>query len=96
MGEGGKWLDKLRHQMAMSPEPVPGLPLVEITGFRRVLIENHRGVIGYSRDTIRIRVNYGEIEVSGSCLELNHMSREVLVITGSIACVNLYREVGKC
>ena len=95
MGEGGKWVEKLRQRMAMSPEPVPGLPLIEIAGHGRVLIENHRGVIGYSREEIRIRVNYGEIAVSGSCLELNRMSREVLVITGNITCVSL-REVKLC
>ena len=95
MGEGGKWVEKLRHRMAMSPEPVPGLPLVEIAGHSRVLIENHRGVIGYSREEIRVRVNYGEIAVGGSCLELNRMSRELLVITGNITCVSL-REVKIC
>ena len=96
MGEGGKWLERIRQQMALSQEPVPGLPLVEIAGHSRVLIENHRGVIGYSREQIRIRVNYGEIHVQGTCLELNHMSREVLVIRGNILCVSLCREVGKC
>ena len=95
MGEGAKWVEKLRHQMAMSPEPMPGLPLVEIAGHSRVLIENHRGVIGYSREEIRVRVNYGEIAVSGSCLELNRMSRELLVITGNVSCVSL-REVKQC
>lgn len=96
MGQDGKWLEKLRHQIAQSPEPVPGHPIVEISGFRRLLIENHRGVIGYSREQIRVRVNYGEICVSGTGLSLTHMSREVLVVTGAIACVNLHREVGRC
>lgn len=96
MGEGGKWVEKFRHTIAQSPEPVPGLPLVEIAGHSRVLIENHRGVIGYSREEIRVRVNYGEIAVSGSCLELNRISRELLVIRGNITCVSLRREVKQC
>ena len=89
-------MHKLADRMELPAENIPLQTLVEVCGYRRVLIENHRGVIGYSRDTIRIRVNYGEIEVSGSCLELNHMSREVMVITGNILCVSLHREVGKC
>lgn len=96
MGQDGKWMEKLRHQMAKSPEPVPGVPIVEITGFRRVLIENHRGIIGYSREQIRVRVSRGAIVVRGNGLSLTHMSRDVLVVTGSIACVDLNQEVGTC
>lgn len=91
MGERGKWMEKITRQMELSPEPVPGLPLVEISGQRRVLIENHRGVSGYGREQICIRVNYGEISVRGCGLELARMSREQLVITGRIDCVSLIR-----
>lgn len=91
MGERGKWMDKITRQMELSPEPVPGLPLVEISGQRRVLIENHRGVSGYGRQQITVRVSYGEISVRGCGLELARMSREQLVITGRIDCVSLNR-----
>lgn len=91
MGERGKWMDKITRQMELSPEPVPGLPLIEISGQGRVLIENHRGVSGYCRQQISIRVNYGEISVCGCGLELARMSREQLVITGRIDCVSLIR-----
>ena len=94
MGEGGLWREKLRQQVARSQEPVPGLPLVEITGLNRVLIENHRGICCYDREKIRIRVKFGEITVTGCGLELAHMSRERVAITGQIASVELHREVG--
>lgn len=91
MGERGKWMERIQRQMELSPEPVPGLPLVEISGQRRVLIENHGGVSSYGREQICVRVNYGEISVRGFGLELARMSREQLVITGRIDCVNLHR-----
>lgn len=93
MGEGGTWKERLRQQLSGVPEPVPGMPLVEIAGQCRVLIENHRGVTCYGRDQIRIRVHYGEVEVTGCNLELARMSREAVVITGRIQCVRLLREV---
>lgn len=89
MGDRGKWKEKIVRQMELSPEPVPGLPLVEISGQRRVLIENHRGVSGYGPEQIRIRVKFGEISVRGCGLELARMSREQLVITGRIDFVSL-------
>lgn len=92
MGEGGTWKEKLRQQLSTMPEPLPGMPLVEITGQNRVLIENHRGVCCYGQEKIRVRVSYGEITVAGCRLELTRMSREAVVITGRIDCVSLHRE----
>lgn len=92
MGEVGNWIDKFRQQMSRIPEPVPGLPLVEIAGQGRVLIENHLGVCCYGRELIRIRVSYGQIAVTGCRLELARMSRETVVITGRIDSITLHRE----
>ena len=89
MGERRTWTEKLHRQMEKSLEPVPGLPLVEIAGQRRVLIENHRGVSCYGAEQIRVRVKYGEISVSGTGLELARMTGQQLVITGNIHCVHL-------
>lgn len=93
MGGKERWMEKLTRQMEQSPEPVPGLPLVEIAGQGRVLIENHRGVCGYGREQISVRVKFGEIAVRGCGLELARMTKEQLVITGKIESVNLIRRV---
>ena len=95
MGESGTWKERLRKQLGAIPEPVPGMPLVEIAGQNRVLIENHRGVCCYGREEIRIRVSYGEIAVTGCHLELARMRREAVVITGRIEAVRLHREVSR-
>ena len=70
---------------------LPGLPLIEIYGQERVLIENHQGVIQYGRETICIKVKYGTVCISGSELELARMTKCQLVITGSIDAVSLFR-----
>ena len=95
MGERGKWAEKLQRQMALSQEPIPGVPLIEITGQNRILIENHRGVCCYSRELIRVRVQYGEISITGTGLDMARMSREVLVITGRMDCITLHREANR-
>lgn len=71
--------------------PLPGLPLVELSGQNRVLIENHLGVTQYGRESISVRVKFGQIRVSGCDLELARMTKEQLVITGRIDGVSLYR-----
>jgi sporulation protein YqfC len=93
MAEEGRWKERLRQQLARSQEPIPGLPLVEIAGQNRVLIENHRGVCCYDRNQIRVRVSYGELSVLGYSLQLIHMSKDTVVITGRIDSICLHREV---
>lgn len=72
-------------------EHLPGVPLVELAGDRRVLIENHKGVTAYGRREICIRVNYGLLCICGTGLELAQMSRHQLVITGCIDTVSIRR-----
>lgn len=78
----------------LSPEtngiaPLPGVSLIEIYGQNRILIENHRGIIAYEVRQIQIKVSFGCIVVCGQNLKLRNMSKEKLVITGKICCINL-------
>ena len=85
------FFERLTDGMDLSGEPVPGCPLIEISGDRRVLIENHLGITQYSREEICVKVKYGWISVCGGCLELVCMSRERLIIAGNIDQVKLIR-----
>lgn len=67
-------------------------PLIEILGDHRVLVENHRGLVGYTDDQIIIRVNNGYVFVKGISLKLRLMSKEKLVICGKIHAVLLQEE----
>ena len=91
MKNRGSWIQWLADEMDISQESMPGLPLVEICGERRVLIENHKGVLSYGSDHIHVCVSYGEVVIRGCGLELAQMSREQLVICGRIDSVSLVR-----
>ena len=60
------------------------LPIVELVGQSRLLIENHQGVLSYSNNEIQIKVCYGCVIVTGEKLQLMEMSRVKLVICGRI------------
>lgn len=70
-------------------EYAPGIPIIEIAGSGRVLIENHMGVCAYGKEQICVKVRYGTVSVNGCCLELARMNRDQLVITGKIAAITL-------
>lgn len=69
--------------------PLSGLPLIEICGQNRILIENHRGISGYSGCEIQVKVCFGRVIVCGENLKVTNMSKEKLVIVGNIYAVNL-------
>lgn len=66
--------------------------LVELYGNERVLIEEHRGILAYGDEEIRVGTSYGMAVIEGFDLRLCCMSRSQLVIRGRIAGVRT--EVG--
>jgi len=79
------------HLLTDKAKELSKLPLVELAGTDRVLIENHMGVLSYSLEEIEIKVTYGKLSVTGSNLKLMQMNREQMVINGKIEKINLYR-----
>ena len=94
MAQKGHWVQKIADGADLYGEPLPGVPIVEIAGEGRVLIERHGGVIEYGDQRIRVRVRFGTICVLGNGLELTRMTKQQLIISGQIDCVQLQRRCG--
>ncbi len=92
MGNKRHLLEQFMDTPAISPRVLPGQPVIEIAGDRRVLIENHCGVKEYGHQQIIAQVSYGCVCVTGSRLELARMTKDQLVISGQIHCVQLKRK----
>ena len=75
------------------PQPIKVVPLIEIAGNKRILIENHLGITEYSTDTICVKLRKGMIEISGLDLEMLCMSKERVVICGVINGVRFLGEI---
>ena len=84
-------LDRIMMGVDLPGEALPCAPLVEILGDCRVLIENHKGVAGYTNTEICVKVKFGLIKILGHNLALTKMSGRQLVVMGHIECVNLLR-----
>lgn len=93
-----KSMDKIITQFHRNTELTgavfPGMPLLELSGDQRILLENHCGITCYSHREIRINVKFGQLCVSGCNLELMQMSASQLVITGNISSINVFRGMG--
>lgn len=91
MGKGRMFLERLAEEGNLSAEVATVLPIVELSGDRRVLIENHLGIMGYSTERILVKVKYGCVCICGCGLTILRMSREQLVIRGRIDGIALQR-----
>ena len=68
-----------------------GIPLIEIAGDHRVLIERHSGITEYNDTQICVRVKYGQVCVCGCGLTIAQMTCAKVVICGRIDNVTLIR-----
>ena len=91
MGSRQNLFAYVMEQAALPQESVPGHPIVEIYGDRRVLIESHLGIAAYGKERILVNVRFGIICVCGCNLEILRMTKEQVIIHGNIDSVTIQR-----
>ena len=91
MNQNSKFIRRLNGIFDMSAQQLQEVPIVELAGTKRALIENHQGVISYSEERVCILVKFAKIYVSGSELEICQISKHQLVISGDICGVQIER-----
>lgn len=71
------------------PGEAAGLPRVELTGRRELRMTNHRGILAYGPEEILISGGKLLVRVRGEGLELQAMTGEELLVTGTVMTVGL-------
>lgn len=82
-------LERTAEALDLPGDVVAGLPRIELTGNRELRIENHKGILAYGQEEIRISGGKLEITARGRGLELRGMDASQLFITGTIQGVEL-------
>lgn len=95
VAQHGHWVQRMTDRADLYGESLPGVPVVELAGDRRVLIERHKGVTAYSDEQICVRLSYGYLSICGCNLELTRMTREQLIISGRIDGIQIQRRCRK-
>jgi len=55
-----------------------------MTGDEELVISNHKGIAGYTRELARIKTSIGEVAVSGRQMTLKQIEKENITIVGKI------------
>lgn len=81
---------KLTAELLDMPEDVVyDLPRLTMIGDRQLYIENHRGVVHFSSDKLRLALSKGQLEVTGSELVIRTIWTEEVFVEGVIANIQL-------
>ena len=79
---------KLRKTAAELAQDLPfvGSALqVTVFGRRQVMVEYHRGLLGYTREAVEVSGSGSRLRILGSELQLHAMDRQTLIVRGHIA-----------
>ena len=90
MRNGHNLFERITEQFTAS-DAAPHQTIIEIVEDKRVLIENHQGVIAYGREKIIVKVLFGHVCICGKQLELMQITKDHLVILGRIEAVTMQR-----
>ena len=60
------------------------LPKVTLLGRNELYLENHRGIIEFSINRLRINLNRGYLEIEGDNLEIKNLMPDELAVHGEI------------
>lgn len=79
-----KFMENIAERFQLPAEVLGDLPRMTLTGNTQLLIENHRGLLGYTEECVEVGGGRLRIRVRGADLRLKAMDADSLLIGGTI------------
>lgn len=85
MGTNNKRLkNRLSDTFELPKEIVLDIPNIKMIGSMEAVVENHKGILEYSQEILRINSASGIIKILGKNLEIKEINQEDILIKGDI------------
>jgi len=75
------------ESLKLPKDSMLGASIVTITGNSEVFVENYRGILEYSRETILLQGKTCKIELTGKKLNIVYYTNEDMKISGRISAI---------
>lgn len=82
-------LERTAQMLELPADVIAGLSRLEMIGDNELRIEQHKGILVYSREEIHVSAGKFIIKVVGNDLDLRAMTGLELLITGQISSIHL-------
>jgi len=87
--DGGKLRQRVAETLELPKDVVMDIPKLSVIGNIQLNIENHRGLIHYSSQEIRVNTSIGIYKIEGSGLAIKSISSEEIIITGELENIDI-------
>lgn len=72
----------IANKLDLPRDVILNMPKIQITGDREIIIENHKGIILFEKDKVRINSGVGLISIYGENFEVLFMGGSTITIGG--------------
>lgn len=81
----------LTDNLDMPRDVIYNLPLLTLIGDSEIHIENHKGIIEYGSEILRLNTNIGIIKIYGKNITIKEISKEEIMINGEIGGIDIIK-----
>lgn len=89
MKRARKLLERTADRLDLPGEVVAGQAHLEMTGFSKLSVEHHRGVLEYTDEAVTVALRDGKVRITGQNLSISLMNHEFVVVDGTLRNVAL-------
>lgn len=82
-----KFVDRMVDFLDLPKDILLDLPRISMLGNSQISLENHKGILEYSPEVIRVNTSCGEMRIVGSGFVIQTILREEIVIDGRIRAI---------
>lgn len=80
---------RISDSLELPKEVTLNIPILKVTGKNDIYIENHRGIIEYSSEILRINSEIGIIKIIGKNLYIKEINKEEIFIVGDVNIIEI-------
>lgn len=80
--------ETISNALELPKDIVLDVAKVTLIGSNNVTVENHKGILEYNEDQIRINTGSGVLVINGSRLSIKSVLQEEITITGEVHCIS--------
>ena len=88
-GQKARFKSAFVNILELPPEIALNLPKITMIGNLQLNIENHKGIVEYTMEKVRILVTRGEVVIEGRNLVLRDVQIDEIMINGEIAGIKI-------
>ncbi len=80
-----KFKAKIADFLELPSDVILDLPRLVLMGNQRLFLENHRGIVEYTNEVVRIDTPAGEVKITGKRLNILMIAKEEIMLEGELS-----------